>query len=485
MNPKKSILCFIAVSGLIHGTFLRAGPEKPLFFADMLWSGSLEKNKHIINRTDLKLGVPGLGLILRGQLVDRHPPPWSDPVIIPSTAFGAGLYHTGTGSRLLYGIITEAGPAARLKNIWNRGSPFQVNHVPGSGDLSTAPSSSKQPGGYLYLGSPRWGPVRLFSSVYLKHNLDLVFSAGAGIFFSKRVWLTAEGLYTEQNLPEYPPVSWFSVPPWLPERVSRLYAGSVNFSSPGFGLSGDAGFSQTYARGNGWCGDVCLRLGNRPWRIQVSLDGVSGLFVDPEGSAVKVGIRAGLLGEIWGKSGSYAKLNGGVSGPGFDDPLSKTALSFTYYFPMWKDMPVRPSRGSFSLERSPDGDDGAGTAAGASFSLFFGPVLAVSSFSIRGNNRGNSKAFPLFTDFTEWDSLCFSQELQYRYTVWSFKTKFTYLLEEKRKTGKTPVYGLSFYASAYWSWGRLSAGLNFDNVPGDWSYTINWQLRKNIEIPES
>ncbi len=484
MNLKKQILCLIVVSGCIHTCCLFASPQKTGFFFDLLWSGSWERGKNVINRIDLKLGVPGPGLIFRGQLVDRRPGPSSDSATPPLTVLGAGLYHTGTGSRILYGNIDEIGLAARLKNVWTRGPPLQMNHSLSAGDLATAPLGTKQPGLFLYLGSPRWGPVRVFSSVYVEHDLDQLYITGMDYYFSEKTWLKIEGLYTEQMLDARIPASWFSEQPWLPERTSRLYGGSINFNHTFWGISGDAAYSETFAFGTGWYGGVSFRLGNKPWRFQAGGDMIRGAFVDRGGKDPDEGIRIGAQFEAWEKAGSYFKINGSVQGPGSGEHLSKSKILVSYYFSVPKQVVVWPSRISFSVERNISDSSDPESTAKAGLGLYLGPVLATSGFSIHGNNDDNRKALPWvtdFTDFTEWTELSFSEELQYRIKAWTFRVKFAYLIEEK-KTGKVGSYNFQVYSSIYGKWGRLSGTLNFDKFPDIWTYTVSWQLKHTFQF---
>ncbi len=471
------MLCFLIVSELICGCCIFGQAQKTGFFLEPLWSASWEHEKNIINRIDLKFGISGPGLLFRGQLVDRRPVTFIETDAL--TALGAAMYHTGTGSRFLYGIITETGLSARLKNIWLHGVPLQTNHSPSSSDLTTTPSSTKEEGFFFYLGSPRLGPVRLFSSVYFEHDLQPLYAAGIDYYFSPKIWMKIEGLYTEQTVKARQPSTWFSKEAWLPERASRLYGGSINVNHPFWGISGDAAYSETFAFGKGWYGDISFRIGHRPWRFQAGFDMVNGAFTDREGAMPDNGFRTGIQFEVWGKAGAFFKLSGNIQGTEFGEPLSKSRLQMSYYFPVPKQSAVRLSRIHFNLEGDSLGQPDPGSAVKTGFGLYLGPVLAASELSIHGDDDNNRNALLRIADFKAWDMLSFSEELQYRIKSWTFRAKFTYLIEEK-KSEKVHSYNIQVYSAVNWKWGRISGTFSFNEFPDDWTYTIRCQLKSKF-----
>jgi hypothetical protein len=475
MNRKTLMLCIMVVSGLMQ-VCIFAQAQKTGFFLEPFWSASWEHEKDIINRLDLKLGMPGPGILIRGQLLDKRPVPFSEMDNVPLMALGGGLYHTGTGSRFLYGNVDETGLAARLKNTWIRGVPLQTNHPPSSSDLTTVPSSTKEAAYFLYLGSPRWGPLRLFSSIYMENDFRPLFIAGIDYYFSPKVWMKVEGLYTEQMAAARQPSAWFSEDAWLPERRSRLIGGSVNFNHPDWGIAGDAAFSETFAFGRGLYGDASLRLGQRPWRFQAGFDMVNGAFTDREGEIPDNGFRTGMQFEYWGKVGAFFKMTANVQGAEFGESLAKSRFAASYYFPVPKNAFVRISRVHFNLDGNSLLQSEPGSGAKTGFALYIGPILATTEVGIQGSDENNQNAFPRINDFASWDVLSFSEELQYRISVWTFRAKFSYSIEEK-KDSKVNVIGLQLYTSARWKWGRVSGTFRFDEFPHDWTFTIRAQLK--------
>ncbi|MDR2901166.1 MAG: hypothetical protein LBV20_06570 [Treponema sp.] len=453
--------------------------QKSGFFLDPLWSGSWEHEKDIINRLDLKFGFPEPQILFRGQLVDKRSVPFIEPDDVPLTALGAAVYHTGTGSRFLYGKIDETGLSARLKNIWLHGIPLQTTHSPSSSDLTTAPSSTKEDGYFLYLGSPRLGPLRLFSSIYFENDLQPLYLAGIDYYFTPKVWMKIEGLYTEQVIGARQPSTWFSEVAWLPERTSRLYGGSVNVNHPFWGLAGDAAFSETFAFGRGWYGNLAFRLGQRPWRFQAGFDMVDGAFTDREGAIPDNGFRTGMQFEAWGKAGAFFKMTANVHGLQFGEPLGKSRLAVNYYFPIPKNTFVRLSRMYFNLDGNSLEQPEPGSVAKAGFGLYIGPILTTSEINFRGNDDNNQNAFPRFSDFQSWDVFSLSEELQYRIHIWTFRTKFVYTSEEK-KDALVNVFGFQFYSAVNWKWGRISGTLRFDNIPSEWTFSIRAQLKQKF-----
>ena len=113
------ILCPAAEVFPLGFTLGRAGTVS----MDILWSGSWAYQGNLINRGDLRLRAHKPALTLRFQALDRRPAPPSQEFAEGLDAFSGGLYHETTGSRLLWGILDEAGLPARIKNVWNRGAP--------------------------------------------------------------------------------------------------------------------------------------------------------------------------------------------------------------------------------------------------------------------------------------------------------------------------------------------------------------------------
>jgi hypothetical protein len=206
---------------------------------------------------------------------------------------------------------------------------------------------------------------------------------------------------------------------------------------------------------------------------------VNGAFSDRDGEIPDNGFRTGIQFEAWGKAGAFFKMTANVQGLAFGESLAKSRFAASYYFPVPKNSFIRISRIHFNLDGNSLLQTEPGSAAQSGFGLYVGPVLTSSEISIHGNDERNENALPRIDDFKALKMLSFSEELQYRMTIWTFRTKFTYTREEKNDN-KIDVYGLQFYTAANWKWGRVSGTFRFDNFPNDWTFTIRCQLRNRF-----
>lgn len=291
--------------------------------------------------------------------------------------------------------------------------------------------------------------------------------------------MKAEGLYIEQLAPERQPSTWFSEEAWLPERKSRLYGGSFNVNHPFWGISGDFAFSETFAFGTGSYHDVSFRIGHRPWRFQAGFDMVHGAFTGRDGKNPDNGMRTGIQFEVWGIAGAFFKMTGNIQGPEFGEALAKSRFAASYYFPVLKNSFVRFSGIHFNLAGNSLKQSNPGSNLKTGFGIYIGPILATTEVSIDGNDKMNKTAMPRFSDLQAWNLLSFSEELQYRISIWTFRTKFTYSMEEK-KSGKVTIFGFQLYSAANWKWGRVSGTFRADEFPEKWSFTIRCQLKNRF-----
>jgi hypothetical protein len=206
---------------------------------------------------------------------------------------------------------------------------------------------------------------------------------------------------------------------------------------------------------------------------------VEGAFTDREGEIPDNGMRAGMQFEYWGKAGKFFKFTSNIQSPQFGEPLAKTRLAASYYFPVPKNSFIWFSRVHLNLDGNSLLQAEPGSALKTGFGLFVGPIQTRTELSFHGNDEQNEHALFRFGDFASWDSISFSEELQYRISIWTFRTKFTYSIEE-RTAEKVNVFGLQLYAAANWKWGRVSGTFRFDEFPDKWTFMIRCQLKNRF-----
>jgi hypothetical protein len=278
----------------------------------LLWSGSWEWEKNLVNRGEFYLDFP-YGLTLRAQALDkRRTASWEDfaaGVFSP----GGGLYHKPTGSRLIYGYIEEWGLPARLRNPSARSLPKAHTRAASSGDLRSEIAVTKSPDLYLYLGSPPIGEFKVYGTVKagLASLSDTWFpdlGLGAEGLFS---WgaLRFEAFSAGSRLPPRNQDAWFSSAPPLQERDFRLYAGAFSLKSPFLDFAADAAVSDTFAFGKGCYGNASLGFHQGAWRLSLAADSVYGRYSDRDGYAPDEFLRMGAAFENKLKRGGLFRVN--------------------------------------------------------------------------------------------------------------------------------------------------------------------------------
>jgi hypothetical protein len=519
---------FLAAAGLpLFGDSREAAPP-PVFGWTLLWSGSWEGKTpaapgNLIDRGDLRLSLLRYGLTLRAQMVDKRPGdfsslPWKNPEA-GSTVFSGGFYHRDTGSRILYGVLDEWGLPARLRNPWIRAVPFPEYHKPSGADLKNEPSSTGEPEGYLYLGSPQWGPLRIFGSARIDTvpGLDPAPGLGPGLGggvdlrLRRKTDLRLEGFFTEKTLPPRKSGAWFSADPPLPERDFRLYGLGILFSSPFFVLSGDGAVSETFAFGRDLYANLGLRAGDKPWRLSLAADGAGKWYIGRDGSAPGPGFRgAGKL-EWYGRRGSLFRLGTSLRAREWGENFYRSSTTLYYRFPgrpaakkktdaaFLDDFPLGISRLSLSAERNAADLRKVTDSLDASLGLALYPVEAVSrgsprrmpvwktplhlslSFSLDGSFSHGEAAlgelpppYPVPAGPYRFESVKGSGELSWSPGVFQFRTKLGYGV----KNGKEEVWEGSAGAALRFRPGRLSVKVASPDFPGKWVYTITWRVEK-------
>jgi hypothetical protein len=508
--------------GPLHGETTETRPDgnrSPLFTWDLLWSGSWEAEKSLNDRFDLHLRFPESGLVLRTQFVDKRPAKaesfrFTAPGAEDFYGFGGGLYHSPTGSRLLYGILDEWGLSARVRNPWIRGLPFAENHKPLMADLKTEASSTKTPEAYLYLGSPQLGIFRgfvqaQFTPVEWETNPNPAFGLGLETYFENKTALRLEGFYTERILPPRKSSAWFSESPPLPDRETRLGAAGLLFTIPGFALSSDWACSETFAWGRDIYGNLGLRFnGTLPeakgrWTASLAADGAGMRYIGRDGSSPGAGFRSAVKFEWQGRRSSLARfstsLRAGAAGEKFD----RSSTTVYYRFPLRQagrssgsgstDFPLRITRVSLTADRNAvnRGKILDGLDASLGLSLKFPNLDAPLGFSFSGSVDGLSAweagapepspyPFPQYPQV--FNSAKTAGELSWSPRGKLFNVPGTLQLKGRlgyevmaKKEGK---WNTSFSASARIKQGRLSVKIASPEFPAKWNYTVSWRVER-------
>ncbi|MDR0403365.1 MAG: hypothetical protein LBH35_07235 [Treponema sp.] len=488
-------------------------PETPAL--SLLFAGSWERGGNLSGRARLVLEMPASGLGFRVQYTDRRnassrgafAESFSENSL---AAFSGGVYHKPTGSRFLYGMITTSGLAARITNPRLKGLPFEENRVPSQSELKTESSTTALPSFYLHLASseleagssPKFR-VKAFGAVSLKSEGEpgttLSFSPGGGavtagttLSFSRNSWARLEGYYAEGTIPPRTQSGWFSHKPALPERDFRVYAGSVTLHFPGFGLAADGAWSETFAYGRGFYGNLGLRFGDRPWRLSFAADGSGSRYTGPDGGENGAELRFAARLERRGRRASLFRIQALVraaetedSDPGAFWELAETPnrYSFGVYY--------RPQQGggsfgvralSFSLKndsRVPE-KESAGAEALVSLRLFqLGFDSRINVSGIKKENPEEHPSFPGTIRAGEYrfDSLRLRESLVWSRGFFQCKAGFGYTTEMKAAGPKT-FYDASLALSFKGKHGWFSLKLDSPDFPGDWGCTLSWLLRK-------
>jgi len=227
------------------------GTEKPpLFTWDLLWAGFWYKSLNIpdgefppaedifdggtlYNRGNFTLGFSGLDSSLRFLVTDKRLLPLVENDTRAGFNPGIGLYHHGSGSRLLYGVQNYFGLPARINNIWLRSVPYVESRQPSSRDLKLEPAARDESDFHLYLGLPYnvLPGFDVFASANLDSEQNLSLGGGMGWNALGPV-IRLEGFYTGKELAPRNSSTWFSSTPPLPERDFNIYALSLLFHSP-------------------------------------------------------------------------------------------------------------------------------------------------------------------------------------------------------------------------------------------------------------
>jgi hypothetical protein len=445
---------------------------------DTLWSGSWAHEGNLINRGDARLRVHKPALILRAQITDKRPDPLSEGFVEGLSAFAGGLYQETTGSRLLWGILDEAGLPARIKNVWNRGMPFVEQRQGTVMDLYTEPSATKERSLCLALGSP-WlaipglGPARGFGSALLDDAAQTAFDGGLELWLGKSASLRAEGFYARNHLGAKAPAAWFSETPPLPERDQDLLAGSLYFNSPFFAAAADLAWSETFAYGRDLYSNLALRVGNRPWRLSLAADGAGSRYVGRDGTATGAGFRAAARLERRGKRSSLFRMSATLRSPAVGELFNRGSVLLYYHFqtaPAGQGSFFWPSRVSLTMSRDGSNPSPESATKADSVAALWGFALGKVSLVCQGDLHG---LWHEAAGYYEFASAKMSAEASYALKPFQFSLKPGYAVD-KNGAGRGEI-GAS--ASVRGKWGRLSLRASLADAGRDWDMGISWRLQ--------
>jgi hypothetical protein len=387
------------------------------------------------------------------------------------SALGGGLYHRGTGSRLLYGLIDEWGLSARLRNSWAKSPPFVETRERAGANLKTEPSSTGVPEAYLYLGTPLGGRFRAYTTI--QADADLAPSLGGGLetAIGTGAALGAEVFFTGKTLEAYRPGAWFSESPPLPERDFRLGGLGLFFSAPLFGIAADGAYSETFALGRGFYGNLALRLGERPWRLSLSAEGADRCFMGRDGEALGRGLRGAARLERRGRGQELLRLGTVLSSGGPGEPFDRLSALASYRFPAGSGA---PRLGTIRVEAGRNMTEPGKTLDTLEGSLSFGwgkfrPVLegAVGAYAGEGPEGGYlPQSFRTAAEIAYYGGL-----LQGRFRLGYTGT-----------TGKAPLWETTLAGSIRGKPGRFSLSLSASDFPHTWTCSLSWRLEAKIPI---
>jgi hypothetical protein len=485
--------------------------DEPLFTWGLLWSGSwansfktaaqdegqgsfsgkdLFTGGTLANRGDFNLGLSGLGLLLRVQVVDKRVLPPDDarePIFTP----GFGLYYDGTGpagsflgkGRLLRGVLDEEGLPARTRNVWVKSAPFSENRKPVMSELKTETSSTKESETYLYLGLPQWEHFFGFASAQVDDDFNPAFGGGFETNWGDNYNLAFDGFYTQKELSPRKAVGWFSAAPPLPERDFRFWAFGTAFNTQNFGFSSDLAFSETFAFGKDMYRSAAIRIGDKPWRLSLAADAAGSRYVDRGGAVPGAGFRmASRLERRWERSGFF-RFGTVFRSLGFGEDFNRGEASI-YFRPSAPSAKNRPlfyfSRASLSLSRdarvprkTEDSLQGmAGFNIGPWRLTFSGTLNCRSIFEA----DENPPPLPLPPAFGTFESFRGAGELGWSRGIVSISTKAGYTIKDE----KDNVWDIALNTSVKpGKWGRVGLKIASTQFPEKWNYTLSWRLETN------
>jgi len=487
----------------------------PFFVWNILWTGSWYKSINtpdgefpatedifnggtLYNRGNLSLGFPSLDSSLRFLVTDKRELPLVENDTKAGFNPGLGVYHHGSGSRLLYGVQSYFGLPARINNIWLRSVPYVESRQPSSRDLKPEPAARDNSEFYLYLGLPYnvLPGFDAFATFTLDNDQDPTFGGGISWYAMGPV-IRLEGFYSGKELAPRNSSTWFSASPPLPERDFNIYALALLFHLPQAAFATDWAWSETYAWGEGLYGNFSLRLGHRPWRLSLAGDGVGGRFADRSGAITNTGFRLAARGErFWPRSG-LLRIQGSVRSSGLEEPFDRGSFS-AYYRPSAPTATqrrestalIRFTRASLSLGRDARNKDKAADTLNALTAFNIGPFSTVYTFTLSNkskltNEAGSLFQYPLLETFESYkvggEVIWRAPNLQLGNIVsagtFELRTRLGYMVRAE----KDPILDFSVNCSFRpGRWGRVSLRVASTDFPEKWNYTLNWRFEHRM-----
>jgi hypothetical protein len=470
-------------------------PEaQALFSWDLLWSGSWfheidsPSGGTLLNRGDLRLGMPRQDLFLRFQLLNKGNEKFWEPDEKRIFNPGAGFYYEGEGgvnfigpSRFLWGIQDEYGLPARIYNVWAKSVPYVEYHKSASRELKTETSSTKKPETCFYLGFPVLGPFSGYAMVNLDEETNPAYGGGTELRWGKNGMFRLEGFYTQKKLAQKKAQSWFSSSPPLPERDFRIFALGTVLNTPAFAFASDLAYSETFAYGRDMYANFALRFGSRPWRFSIAADGTGSRFVGRDGTAVKEGFRMGSRLERLGTRSGLFKVSGDFRGPKLWEPFEQGSV-LLYFRPSNQTkkkntLPQGLSRISLSFDRDGRTREKTKDTAEALVGINLGPFRTVFSGTYTAltafNPEDNPFPLPISPAFGVYDSAKVSGEISWSPGIFQLRTKWGHTIRKEKES----IWDASFYCSArIGKHNRLSLKIAAPVFPQEWNYTFSWRL---------
>jgi hypothetical protein len=501
-------LIYVLFAALYSGLFCGlavAEAENEYFAALPAWfspeiyaAGQWNAHETMVNRADVRFRFhfedvsPLLDFRLRGQVIDSRPA--DAPGESGRTVPAAGIYHSTTASRVLYGPLAVKGLPARVRSVWLRGAPFIIAREPASADLRTEPVQSALPSFYGQIATPQLFGFSAFTAFTsgavfgtetaldagLPCTLD-GFTTGAEMRFTKKTKLSAAFYRQTLTLPPRKADGWFSEKTALPQRDSRLFAGTLLFESPYFGLGGDAAYSETFAFGRGLYWNAAGQAGSRPFRLSLAADQTTPHFVDSQGAISGMGFRTAARFEWFRPRGELWRVQTTLRGFSTEDEgFTRSASSIYYRFPAARDAALSFSRISLSASRNASDPEKILDAWDAVLGVNLGKIRTTWTVSLDEYTKDNN---PLPVPdprnvyvLEEWK---LSAQAAFTLLFCSITAKIGIVnnLDAVSAEWKDAEFPFSISVQMHSGPGRLTLKAASARLPEDWTAGVSWRLR--------